>query len=212
MATVVRVSCLGAMPGGEVWSVNPVWFLQNEPTEVTSTEALAIANALRLLTIPTGLRAAMNSATTFTGYRVEARSRTGALEAQAESVIGTPVPGTGSSSHPYQTSLVTSLRSGFPGAQGRGRLYWPTTGIAINPVSLRADNAQLVSMLSAVKTHLTAIQSAVAAQAGPADLCVWSRTGSDFHKVTTLRQGDVLDTQRRRRDALSESYSELVYP
>jgi hypothetical protein len=212
MASVVRVSVLGSLPGGEVWSVNPCFALDLEPTEITSSEALAIANALKALVIPTGLRALMSTSTFFTGYRVEARSRTGVLESQAESTMAAPVAGSGGIPHPYQTSIVTSLRSGFPGAQGRGRLYWPATGVAMNGATLRVDATAATSALSGVKTHLTAIEGAVASVANGARLTVWSRTGTAFHTVTTIRQGDILDTQRRRRDALNESYSELSYP
>lgn len=212
MASVIRTSILGTMPGGEVWSVNPSFFLLDEPASITSAEALAIATAVDAITIPTALRAWMSTSTSFTGTRVEARDRNGLLEALGEHSRTTAVPGTGIASHPYQTSTVTSLRSGFPGAQGRGRLYWPATGFPIAVGTLRADATILGTGLTAVRTYLTAIQAAVAVSAGPCQLAVWSRTGTAFHAVTTLRQGDVLDTQRRRRDALAEAYTELTYP
>jgi hypothetical protein len=212
LASVVRVSILGALPGGEVWSVNPCFFLLNEPTEVTSAESLAIATAVNAIVVPTGLRNVLSGITSFTGIRVEARARDGVLESQAEVTKAAPVNGGGALAHPYQTSWVTSLRSGYPGARGRGRLYWPATGIAMNASTLRADAAALTSALSGVKTYLTAIGAAVAVSAGPADLVVWSRTGNAFHKITSLRSGDILDTQRRRRDALAESYTETSYP
>lgn len=212
MASVVRTSILGTLPGGEVWSVNPCFFLLDEPADVSSSEALTIANAIRAIAVPTGLRAVMNTATAVTGVRVEARDRNGILEAQAEATLAIPTAGNGGSNHPYQTSTVTSLRTGFPGGQGRGRLYWPATGANIVSTTLRMEGTQLTSLLSAVKTYLTAIETAVAASAGPCDLAVWSRTGSAFHAVTTIRQGDILDTQRRRRDALAESYQELSIP
>jgi hypothetical protein len=212
VASVVKVSILGAMPGGEVWSVNPTFFLLDEPASVSATEALTIATAVDALTVPTGLRAWFNNATSITGCRVEARDRNGILEALGEHTRAAPVLGTGIASHPYQTSTVTSLRTAFPGGQGRGRLYWPATGFPITPSTLRADAAILAAGLAAVKTYLSDIEAAVAVSAGPADLAVWSRTGSAFHAVSSMRQGDVLDTQRRRRDTLTESYSELAYP
>jgi len=212
MASVIRVGILGGLPGGEVWSVNPCFFLLSEPTEITSAEALTIATAINALVVPTGLRNLLSGITSFTGIRVEARDRTGALESQAEVVKAAPVNGGGAVAHPYQTSLVTSLRSGFPGGQGRGRLYWPATGIQLDAATLRADPAAATAALSGIKTYLGQIQAAIAVTAGPTNLTVWSRTGSAFHAVTSLRQGNVLDTQRRRRDALAESYSELAYP
>jgi hypothetical protein len=200
------------MPGGEVWSVNPTFFLLDEPASVSGAEALAIANAVNGITVPTGLRAFMNSQTLFTGTRVEARDRAGVLEAQAEQPRVTTVPGTGVAAHPYQTSTVTSLRSSFPGGRGRGRLYWPATGATLLATNLRIDPTVVGVGLTAVRTYLKAIQDAVAVSAGPNDLAVWSRAGSAFHKIIEVRQGDVADTQRRRRDALTENYSTLTYP
>lgn len=200
------------MPGGEVWSVNPCYFLLDEPASVSQTEALAIATAVNALTVPTSVRALFSSSTSITGCRVEARDRNGLLEAQAEQVRGAVVPGTGVAVHPYQTSTVTSLRSAFPGAQGRGRLYWPATGVTMLTSNLRIDPAVLSAALTGIKQYLSDIEGAVAVSAGPADLAVWSRTGTAFHAVNEIRQGDVADTQRRRRDALSENYSVVTYP
>jgi hypothetical protein len=212
MASVIRVSVLGTLPGGEVWSVNPCFFCLDEPASISGPEALAIATAVDAIVVPTGLRTLLNSTSAFTATRVEARDREGLLEALGEHSRPTPVVGSGTSNHPYQTSVVTSLRTAFPGGQGRGRLYWPGTGVTISGTTLRIDSTALSSALSGVKTYLTAIQAAVAVSAGPVNLAVWSRTGTAFHAVTSLRMGDVADTQRRRRDTLNEGYSELAYP
>jgi hypothetical protein len=200
------------MPQGEVWSVNPVFFLLDEPASVSQAEALAIATAVDAIAVPTGLRALMSASTTFTGTRVEARTRDGILEALGEHTKATPTPGTGTFQHPYQISSVTSLKSGFPGGQGRGRLFWPATGGQLDPATLRFSSTLMGTFLTGVRTYLTGISAAVAVSAGPCELAVWSRTGTAAHKVVTIRQGDVADTQRRRRDSLSEAYTELTYP
>lgn len=210
--SVIRTSILGTMPGGEVWSVNPCFFCLDEPADVTAAEALTIANAINAIAVPTGLRAIMNVNTAVTGVRVEARDRDGTLRALAEAMRATPTPGTGGQAHPYQTAMVTSLRTSFPGGQGRGRLYWPANGITTLATNLRPSSTDVGTAMTGVRTFLVAIQAAVAASAGPVSLTVWSRTGSAFHGVTSIRQGDVLDVQRRRRDALVESYQELPYP
>lgn len=195
-----------------MWSVNPTFFLQDEPASISQAEAQAIATAVTAIAIPTQLRNIVNTATTFTGTRVEARDRNGLLEALGESVRAVPTAGAGNTPHPYQTSIVSSLRSGFPGGQGRGRLYWPATSFTVSSTTLRGDAATVTATLSAIKTYLGQIQAAVAVSAGPCDLAVWSRAGTAFHKVISIRMGDVLDVQRRRRDTLSEAYSELTYP
>jgi len=210
--SVIRTSILGTMPGGEVWSVNPTFFCLDEPADVTAAEALAIATAINSITIGTGLRAIMNPSTAVVGCRVEARDSDGTLRALGEHTRGTPVAGTGTTSHPYQTSMVTSLRTSHPGGQGRGRLYWPATGVTLASATLRVDSTTTGQALTAVRQYLVSITAAVAASAGPVVLCVWSRTGTAMHTVNTVRMGDVLDTQRRRRDSLNEAYTELAYP
>ena len=44
------------------------------------------------------------------------------------------------------------------------------------------------------------------------ELAVRSITGHTSYQVNQLRAGDVLDTQRRRRDKLVESYATSQYP
>lgn len=210
--SVIRVSILGQMPGGEQWSVNPTFFCLDEPADITTAEANTMAIAIDGITVPTGLRALMSSGTTVSGARVEARDRDGTLRALGEHTRTSPVAGNGVSPHPYQTTAVCSLRSGFPGGRGRGRLYWPATGVGNMTAQLRLAGTEHSGALTGFQTYLKAIQDAIAVSAGPVELAVWSRAGSAFHTVTELRVGDVLDTQRRRRDTLTESYLAASYP
>jgi hypothetical protein len=200
------------MPGGEVWSVNPVFFLLDEPAAISQAEALASAVAINNIVLSTAIRSQWSLGTTWTGVRVEARTRDGVLEALGESAKATPVPGTSATPHPYQTATVTSLKSGFAGGQGRGRLYWPATGATVDATTLRMNSSNVGTFLTGVRTFLAAITTAITPSVGPNELVVWSRTGTAMHKVLTIRQGDVLDTQRRRRDSLAEAYQELTYP
>lgn len=211
-ADIVRVSIMGALPNSEVWSVNPVWQIADSGVDNTYAEVNAIATAIAGLTIPTGLRLMYNANTSITGARVETRKYNGTLELLAEAAVASPVFGSGSQNHPYQTSMVTSLRSEYPGARGRGRLYWPATGIPISAATLRPTSADVATALGGVKSYLSAIQTAINAEIPVINLVVWSRVGSIAHQVTRLLQGDVLDTQRRRRDSLAETYQTLAYP
>lgn len=215
IANIIRVSVLGAMPNGEVWSVNPVWQIGGVSTaeDVSADQCLAMATAIDALTVSTGITQIMSTSTTFTGTRVEARRWDGTLSSQADHQRGTPVPGTGTAPHPFQTSMVTSLRTATPGARGRGRLYWPATGITISAGTLRPSNVLPPSVLSGVKTYLTSIRAALdASLVNDAVLSVWSRTSGTTAPVTSMQAGDVLDTQRRRRDVLIETYSSIAIP
>lgn len=213
MARLMRVSIVGALPTGEEWSVNPVYAVGGDfGTPVSSTQAQTIATAIAAITVPTGILQGMTSSTTLAGVRVEARAINGALESQAEGMKAVPTPGTGLSAHPFQTAIVSSLRSGVPGPRGRGRLYWPATGINVAAATLRAASGVTTSHISAVKTYLSGIEAAIEATLTGVSLCVWSRVGLTLSPVTQIQAGDVLDVQRRRRDQLVESISSLVYP
>lgn len=215
IANVIRVSIIGAMPNGEVWSVNPVWQIGGVSTaeDVSAAGAQAMADAVVALTLGVQLRQTWAPSTTWTGARVEARRWDGTLAVQAEAVKATPVLGQGTVFHPFQTSVVTSLRTGLPGGSGRGRLYWPATGMNLISTTLRANATTLGLHLADVKTFLTSITGALnATLTNDAVLSVWSRTNAATTPVSSIQEGDVLDVQRRRRDALIEGYQALAFP
>lgn len=213
MADILRVSITGAMPSGEVWSVNPVYRIGGDfGTPVSAVQAQTIATAIAAVAVPTGLLALNMAATTVTGCRVEARSLAGVLETQAEGIKGVPTPGSATNGHPFQTSLVFSLRTGTPGASGRGRLYWPATGIPISPASLRGNTGAITSALSGIKTYLGGVETAIEATLPGVSLAVWSRKLVSTSNVTSIQAGDILDVQRRRRDQTIEAYQSLPWP
>jgi len=207
---VFKVSILGSGVNGEVWSVNPVYSLSTEP-DLTFDQLNTIATAINALTIPSNLKAAMPPAMAVTGVRVEQRTGAGVLQGQLEQNRGAPVPGTGTSFHPIQTAVVTSLITAHAGASGRGRLYWPAVGLAIDSTTLRFTSGIVSSVLTDMETYLSAIETAVQTTAGPTELCVWSRKTQGCFGVVRLRIGNVPDVQRRRRDALVETYASIDY-
>lgn len=213
MARILRVSLVGQMPSGEEWSVNPCFSVGGDfGAPVSSTQAQTIATAIAGLIIPTGVLNMQSSSTTHTGVRVEARDLDGSLESLAEAVRALPVGGSGASFHPFQTSAVTSLRTALPGASGRGRLYWPATGVTLTVGTLRPSTANVVSHLAGVKTYLSSIETSIEATLTGVALVVWSRKLLAQNVVTSLQMGDVLDVQRRRRDQLVEGYSTTTWP
>lgn len=213
MAGVIKVSLQGTMPGGEVFSVNPVWGLNDFGESISYAECTAIVAAINALTIPAAITNMITSGCAWTGCRVEARSLAGVLEALAEGNRAAPVAGTGPSDKTFSTAMVLSLKTALPGGRGRGRLYWPATGVGLSPTTLRVAPANVSTFLSAIKGYLAAIEGAIDASVdGGMGLVVWSRTNSAVSLVNTVQMGDVLDTQRRRRDAVTEGYSSLAWP
>lgn len=212
MAALIRVSIKGSMPGGEVWSVNPIWKQGTGDLGLTFTQAQAIATNVSAISLSIPLRSLFSAETRIVGCRVESRDTGGTLFAQAEASVASVVGGSGAQNHPFQTSIVQSLRTAVAGARGRGRLYWPATGLALDSASLRVPTASVSAALGAVKAYLASIDTIVKAQSAGSTLCVWSRTDNVLRDVNEMRMGDVLDVQRRRRDALVEGVTVTAYP
>jgi len=208
MAQILRVSIFGSMPGGEKWSVNPCWEIDGSVGKpVSPTQANTIATAIAAITMSGAAAAMWATNTVWTGVRVEARSLTGGLESQAEVLKATPTPGTGSVVHPYQTALVLSLLTPGIGPSSRGRLYTPATGVTLGTADFRVPTVTRDNALAGWKAFLLNVETAINTTIGPnANLTVWSRKTAGFHDVNQLRMGNVVDTQRRRRDTLIEGY------
>lgn len=213
MAQILRVSIRGNMPGGEVWTINPCWEIDGSGgAPVTPATAATIANAIAAVPVSTELKLAMAAGTNVTGCRVEARNLDGTLQSQAEAVKGTPDAGTGTAVHPYGTAITLSLRTPGAGGSARGRLYWPATGQGLNPADYRLSTSNATNLLTGFKTYLSGIESAIKVSLPNANLTVWSRKTANFFNVTQLQLGNVLDSQRRRRDTLVEAYIALAFP
>jgi hypothetical protein len=214
MADLLRISLVGEMPNGEEWSVNPVFAIGGDFGEsVTAAQATAIATAIAARAVPTSLLATNVTTVKVNGARVEARMSNGDLVALGEALKATPSPGTASASHGFSAATVVSLRTGLPGASGRGRLYWPATGVLMNNLTLRVDPSAVAGILAGMKTYLSGIDTDIqSVLTGAATLCVWSRKTGALSPVNAMQVGDVLDTQRRRRDVIVESYQSVAYP
>jgi hypothetical protein len=212
MANILRVSIVGTMPSGEEWSVNPVWSLGDFPVSTTPSQIFTVVNAVAGVNMPAGLLSSFAPTTVFTGAKVEARTYAGVLENQAEAIRLTPQPGTGAVVHPFQVAWVSSLRTTFVGASGRGRLYWPSNGVTLSTSVLRPTTPTPATFNTAVAQYLGLVQTAIKATYPAAALAVWSRKLLDAHIVTTIQAGDVLDVQRRRRDNLVEAYVTTTFP
>lgn len=213
MADLLRVSLVGTMPSGEEWSVNPVFYIGGDFGEpITPLEAQTIAAAIAALALPSDLQNCMSTSTVWTGVRVEARTLDGTLEALGEAAKGSGGAGFSSTGHPFQTSIVFSLRTAVAGASGRGRMYWPATGVPLQIATLRPTTAFCASVAGTVSAFLAAISNAIEVtidgSAGPA---VWSRKLNTLNPVIAVQVGDILDVQRRRRDALIEGVSSSPY-
>jgi len=211
----IRVSILGSQTAGEVWSVNPVY----DPTgeleigiDQAKVDAAALAIASR--TIPTNLLSCLSTAMSRTGARVEVRADSNdAL--LATSTQGSPAIATGPLAPKLtpQSAVVCSIRTDTPGGSGRGRLYWPAMGITVSATG-RVGTPAVNQLLLDFKSYLNGIRTDLAT-AFPGitfDLAVRSKATHTTPHATRVQVGDVIDTQRRRRDVLVEAYQSLAFP
>lgn len=211
----VRVSILGSSPGGEVWSINPVFDPTGEfGTSVDQTALDAATDAIAALSPGANLLAFASSALAVTGARCEVRQDSDdSLLAISTQIRSSPLSGSGAALRGAQNALVISLRTNTPGGSGRGRLYWPAVGTSIG-TDLRFTSASALTALTEMRAYLNAMRSALAT-AFPTigfDLAVRSRTTHTTPHVNKVQVGNVPDTQRRRRDNMTEDYQSLAFP
>lgn len=117
--------------------------------------------------------------------------------------LSSPKAGSGTCNRPPQCAASVSLLTAFAGQSYRGRFYLPWLGGTMDPATLKS------SVPLNAPTQLAALLNALgAASPGTVDLepHVYSPTLDVLTPVSTLRIGDVVDTQRRRRDDLVETY------
>lgn len=131
----------------------------------------------------------------------------GPADAAGAALLSPARQGAGSTSKTFQTTRVISLQTGVPGARYRGRFYVPAlsasisgSGVSTPPSGYLTAWAQVLSQAETVWTG-----------SAPIELGVYSEVAAVVTPVTQLRVGDVLDTQRRRRESITETYTVLNY-
>jgi hypothetical protein len=215
IVSYVRVGILGTTTGGEVWSVNPTFDPTAEfPGPVDQSKLDAAAQAIANLTPGSTLLTGLSTAMSIVGARLEVRDDgTDNLLALSIAGRGTALPGITAPKMPAQTASVVSLRTNTPGGSGRGRMYWPGLGYSLG-TNLRLGSATTSVIVSEMKTYLAEMDAALTTQFAPIsfDLAIRSRATHTTPHVVRIQVGDVLDTQRRRRDTLAESYQTLSIP
>lgn len=210
----VRVSILGSAPSGEVWSINPTFDPTGEfPGGVNQTLLDEAADAIAALTPGTQLKNMLSTALSVTGARVEVRDdATDGLLAISVQQTEPPQVGTGSPLRGTGSALVFSLRTNTPGGSGRGRLYWPAVGMAVETTT-RFSSANTLVALNQMATYLHEMENALATAFDTIgfDLAVRSRSTHTTPHVNKLGVGNIIDSQRRRRDKMLEDYQNIAF-
>lgn len=215
----VRISLKGTLPGGEVWSINPTFYVAGSGfVDDAMAAAQSIASAVNGVAVPDPVKQIWGQPVALTGVRVEMRNASFRLLAVAEKDRVSPAAGLGNQFKPHQCALVVSLRTDHPGASGRGRMYLPALGLTLETnLRVSATNSQIYvdAMKDWMKALTTAITNSLTTSAGgtsqPVRLVVHSKRVGTSYDVVRLEIGDVLDTQRRRRDKIKETRYTAAY-
>lgn len=105
---------------------------------------------------------------------------------------------------PTQCAICISLQTSLAGSRNRGRFYLPPPGVQSLTTAGRLDSGALTGL----SNGLTAWKNSLIGDGFT--LVVLSRSEGAQTVVTNLRIGNVIDTQRRRRNGLSEVYTSVA--
>jgi len=109
-----------------------------------------------------------------------------------------------------QTTIVLSLRSNVfgPGANF-GRMFLPHTSFGLLTNSPLADSADVSAFATACETFIEGCNTTmnVSVSAILRAMIISQITGRASREVAQIAVGNVVDTQRRRRNALPETYT-----
>ena len=125
--------------------------------------------------------------------------------------LKTPLVGTDAGqSLPPQNSVALSFVRRIPGRRGRGRMFLPAVGTG----SLTPEGQVGGTANTAYRNAGKALDTAIKAMGGGTDweyrLVVTSAASANYVMPAEVRVGNIVDTQRRRRNAIRETFTSDV--
>lgn len=205
----IQYTFSGGLPGGEIWSCSMRTAAAAVTLEQLQEAALFAGTAFKAMWETAGsVRASNPPSVTFTKTTARLIGADGIAIFVAEDTIRQSAGNAGGQGAPNQSALVATLATPKAGRTGKGRMYFPwlfpafTEGTdKLNPTTLNPFAAAMAAMLD---THA----DGPGGTWGPFRIAVQSRViGSpSVSPVTSVRIGDVMDTQRRRRNKVIETY------
>lgn len=208
MPAYFRVNIDGGYSGNpETWSTS--FATTSDPSAPVATDLVAWADAIMgqlagsALAGASTLRSLLSSNGQIRRVRIYWYPSTSSPAFVSGESTAAVIAGTSTVEQVPQVATVFSLITGIPGGSYRGRMYWPAVGASTNT----AGKLTLPSQSNT--TNVAALLEALAQLypgASSTQLAVVSQAKDVVTEVTAIRWGDVADTQRRRRDALVETY------
>lgn len=215
---VVKVTLSGTMlGGGEEWQTG---FYMGSLTADASAPTQAFADAVRTAwtTFWSANQSHISSYYIFTAVKCALLLKNGDYDTGSDVVNSYPTPGVagggGSLQYPPQVSLVATLIGGSgKGLGGKGRMYLPGVYAAIDG-SGHLGSTECQSIATNLATFFNSVDSSIDAPGHAVNVSRGHKNlmgaGARNVPINGVRVGNVFDTQRRRRNALVETYSTAV--
>lgn len=206
-----RVEIFGTAAGGiETWSTSfstpPVPGVTNSDMESYALTAAGLFQT-HFWTPATN---DYSTTTRWTGTRARALDAAGHVVASGEQILSpSQAGGAGSPCLPLEVAVVLSLRTDIPGGRGRGRMYLPGPTVNKCVGNGLLDSSTQTSWIG----YWQAFFNAWNASPDTLTASVASGVGGSVAAVSSIRLGNVFDSQRRRRNTQPETYQvALVIP
>lgn len=200
----------GDLPGSELWTITLRTVAAVGDDSECAAMALQANEAFTTFWNATGGIHAFNPAgVTFRKVTCRSVSAAGVTVAQGESSLITPSPGIASSQGaPNQSALVVTLVTARPGRTGRGRVYLPFLSPIFQAGTDRIADTGRDAVCFSFSAFITTMNlNDDGGTFGPFDIAVQSTVNMAAPPpVTSVRVGNVVDTQRRRRNKVVEQY------
>jgi hypothetical protein len=204
--------------GDEIWSCSINGFETISPTievmdVVGAGPAYLTAIATAVKTWFTSANAYIPSGCSLTQLKVASIGTDGKYTDPPAVLAVTGAAGTQSPLSPsfccVAVSFTTPQKTGRKGRYGR--IYPPNYAIGAAAGSV-VGSTGITNLVTSTKALLTAISNS----AGPTGQnfvpCVVSQSSVGWEQITGVRVGNVMDVQRRRKDAVSEVYTASAWP
>lgn len=215
-AEVNRVTISGTSFGGEEQWTTGFYMGYAGGDADDPTQELADEIALRWTTFFTAANTKVNNNWKTTEIKVAKHSASGATDPSNVVYHTYPTPITGANvtpTFPAQIALVATLVSPVPrGLASKGRMYLPGITATVDGNGRMPDTDRL-NICTGLRTFLRALVDFAGTDNVP--LVVSKGREAPFigapiaREVFSVRVGNVYDTQRRRRNALTEVYSNV---
>jgi len=210
---IVKVTFAGTMFGGnEIWSTGFYLGWENKDADPITAQGMADVSAAWEIFFKAASSEISNKYTynTLKMHIVNNDGKTLPDSAQYHAPATAAVGGSASAPLPPQIALVATLANSLPrGLATKGRMFLPgvnslvdTTG-HIGTSSTTAIATNLKTFFDSVYNDADLPGNPMLASVGRGPL----HTDGAIRRISTVRVGNVFDTQRRRRNALTEAYT-----